>query len=163
MSDFEEIARWSLIRKWLSERIAAARRDDVAPQILPVGTRIPVTLDGELAGTVSIPKPRVTVSITDPGKFLAWVADRRPDEVETVRQVRASFTEAMRREVREHGGWMNRETGEVEPVPGMEAEQGTPTVSVSLAVEAEYAIARAWRNGDIDPGTLLALPGGSDD
>ena len=160
MSNWEELARWSVVRKWLAERLAVARREDPAAHTLPVGTRLPVKLDGELAGMVSIPKPRVTVSVTDAGKFLRWVEEHRPDEIETVRVVRQSYADAIRRSVRERGGWLNPETGEIEDVPGLEADQGSPTVTVSLTAEADDVIARAWRNGEISPASVLPLEAG---
>ena len=165
MSTEFDAARLLLIAKWLTERIVAARREELEPaavRALPVGSRIPVVLDGVSAGAVSRPKPTVRVSVTNPLKFLAWTEEHRPGEVETVRQVRQSFTDAVKRSVKEHGGWLDQATGEVTPVPGVEAAEGDPSVRVELAPEAEAAIAAAWRAGLIDLGAVLALPAGGE-
>lgn len=156
-------ARLLVIAKWLTERIVGARRSDLEPaarEVLPVGSRIPVMLDGVLAGTVSRPKPTTRSSVTNEARFRAWVEENRPDQMETVRQVRSSFTDVVRKSVKEHGGIVDPQTGEVIPVPGVEASEGDPVVRVELTSDAEAAIAAAWRNGDIDLGSVLALPAG---
>jgi hypothetical protein len=164
MTEFAQ-ARLLLIAKWLTERIVAARKDDLEPQAvtaLPVGSRIPVELGGTVAGVVSRPRPTAGATIRNPAKFLAWVEEHRPGEVETVRQVRQSFADAVKRSVKERGGWLDPATGEVIHVPGVEQTEGNPVVRVELASGAEEAIAAAWRAGDIDVGAVLALPAGDD-
>ena len=161
----EEAAQAVLVAKWLTERIVAGRRDELEPvavDALPEGTRIPVMLGGLKAGTVSRPKTTSGATIRQPLKFLAWVRENRPGEVETVEQVRQSFSDAVRRSVREHGGWLNPDTGECEPVPGVEQTQGDPIIRVEFGPDAEAAIARAWRSGGISLDTVLALPSGGD-
>jgi hypothetical protein len=158
-------ARFLLVAKWLTERLIGARRDELEPaavRALPVGSRIPVVLDGVTAGTVSRAKPAVRVSVTNPLKFLAWTEEHRPGEVEVVRQVRQSFADAVKRSVKEHGGWLDTATGEVTPVPGVEVSEGDPSVRVELASGAEAAIAAAWRSGQINLAEVLALPAGGD-
>ena len=160
MSEFDA-ARDLLVAKWLTERLIAGRREELEPQAvraLPEGTRIPVVLGGANAGTVSRPKTATGATVKHPLKFLAWVREYRPGEIETVEQVRQSFADAVRKSVKEHGGWLDPATGEVIPVPGIEQTEGSPVVRVELAPDAEAAIARAWRSGAISLDTVLALP-----
>jgi hypothetical protein len=163
-AEFEQ-ARLLVIAKWLTERIVGARRGELEPgavRALPVSSRIPVVLDGVTAGIVSRPRPTVRASITNQLKFLAWVEEHCPDQMETIRQVRPSYADTVRKSVKEHGGLVDAETGEVIPVPGVEASEGDPVIRVELTKEAEAAIAAAWRNGDIDLSAVLALPAGGD-
>jgi hypothetical protein len=156
-------ARALLIARWLADRITTARRDNLEPAALtalPVGTRIPVELGGLQAGTVSRPRPPVRAVIKDQAAFTQWAVREHPGEVELVPVVRQSFTDAVKRQVRDHGGLLDKTTGEITPVPGMERAEGDPVVRVELGDGADAAVQLAWGDGDIWLGDVLALPPG---
>lgn len=160
------IALHLVLVKYLSDRLAEVRRDDLGPkatEALPETMRVPVMLGGRAAGTVSMPRPSVRVSVTNAAKFRAWVEEHRPGEIEVIRSVRPSFAEAVRKSVREHGGWLDKTSGEVTPVPGVEASAGDPSVRVELADDAGEVIGAAYRAGLLDLGSVLALPSGDGD
>jgi hypothetical protein len=138
-------------------KAAQARTISEAIGAYPVGTRLPVEIDGRKVGTVSRPAESVLVSVTNPAAFLAWVRATRPEEVVDEPVVRESFTEAVRRSVRAHGGWLNTATGEIETVPGMERKTGNPKVSVELEPDAGDVVMQAWRDGTLSVPAMLAI------
>ena len=84
--------------------------------------------------------------------------DNHPTEI--VPSVRGSFTDLVLRSVRERGGWLDKSTGELTDVPGVERSFGDPYPKVDLEDGAGDVIGAAWRGGLIDIGHMLALEGG---
>lgn len=119
---------------------------------LPDGTDVATVT---LAGTSAAPK------VTDPVKYLAWVQENRPGEVEPV--VRKSYTDALLASMKETGEPVDPETGEV--VPGVEFRSGTGYLSVTFGragAGGRERIKQAWQNRDLDLAGLIALPAGSE-
>lgn len=146
--------------KFLSDKLTAARKEDLGPQVtstLPVGTRLPVMVGGEHIGWLSIPQPRTTASVVNDARFLAWVKENFPTEIVTVEQVRESFAKNVLESVKAHGGWRTKNDTVID-VPGVTVSQGDPYPKVDLAEGAGEAIGKAWRGGQIDLGQMLALP-----
>lgn len=168
MSGLSLAERLALVQ-FLTQMLASARADDLGPRAgaeMAAGERYAAKFGGTApAAWVSMPKPSARASVTSQAAFLAWCEERFPSEVETVRQVRPSFAAKMRQLVKERGGWINKDTGELIPVPGIEASEGEPAVRVELTEDAARIIGAAWAAGDIALGEVLALPapGGRED
>lgn len=161
MSDPMALARMLAVVSYLSGTLAAARKNELGPEAaaaIPVGSRLPVMLAGRNAGFVSVPKPAARPVVADEPRFRAWVKANRPDEIVITEQVRDSFTSAVLASVKARGGLLDKEAGEVIPVPGVEIKQSDPSPRVELEDDAAELIGAAWRSGELDLGTLLALP-----
>lgn len=88
-------------------------------------------------GQVWLTDPSPAWKVTNRAVFNAWVTEYHPDQIETITSVYASFEKSLR----DVGGYINPETGEVEPVPGMEIVPGVSTLTVKADPEAEQVIA----------------------
>ena len=118
--------------------------------------------DGTEVATVSRAGGAESPKVTDPDKFLAWVAENRPGEI--VQSVRDSYTDALLAAMRKTGEPVDPETGEV--VPGVEFRAGAEYLAVRFAsgpVDGRERIKQAWRDRELDLAGLLALPGGEPD
>lgn len=160
-----ELAATLAVLKYLVDTQIAGRQAQVSTQALgmmPPTTRLPVTIGGQVVASVSVPNPARRCKVTNPAKYLTWVQETRPEEVYDVPTIRQTFDTAVKASVKDHGGWLNKETGEYEPVPGLEQMVGDPYVKVELDSSAGDAIGQAWRDGLIDLRTVLALPAGGE-
>ena len=149
--------------KYITDHLAAVRKTDLAPGVvaaLAPGARLPIKIGDTLVGWLSIPKPSRKAAIVNEAKFLTWVQDNHPTEI--VPSVRGSFTDLVLRSVRERGGWLDKSTGELTDVPGVERSFGDPYPKVDLEDGAGDVIGAAWRGGLIDIGHMLALEGGGE-
>ena len=147
--------------KYLTGILAALRDGDLNPAVVSEGEpgeRLPVKFAGRLAGWVSIPKPAQRVKVTHEARLLAWVKEHQPWQVETIERVRPEHVRILADAMKKHGGWVDVDTGEKIPVPGMEVVPGDPVPRVELNEDAGDLIGRAWRAGDIDLTSVLALP-----
>jgi hypothetical protein len=147
------------LASFLSKHIEDFRKKDLGAQAareMTPGERLAVKFGGRLAAWVSMPQPAVRASVKDKAAFLAWAEKKLPGEVETVRQVREA-TQRQLMDAAKAGGWINPETGEREPIPGVEVSEGDPAPRVELDDQAAEAIGTAWRAGDIDLSGLLAI------
>ena len=165
-ADLFGMATTLAVLKYLAETQIAGQRavvSDEALKAMPATTRLPVMLGGELIASVSVPNPSKRCKVTNAAKFLAWVQENRPDEVEDIPTIRTSYADAVKRSVAEHGGLLDKESGVVTPVPGLEAYTGDPYIRIELEDGAGAAIGRAHRDGGLDLSTMLALPAGETD
>lgn len=164
MSDPYALARTLLVFKVLTDRMNELRRGDLmdeAAKVMPPGTRLPVLVGDEHAGWVQMPKPTTSVTVTDESALRAFVTERFPTEVETVTRVRPAFLEALKRAARDHNGWVDRDSGEVTPIPGIKVEAGTPSPRTSPGPDAYQAVLAAARRGELgNVAGLLELPAG---
>ena len=149
--------------KYVTDHLSAARTNDLSPQVIATlapGARLPVKVGDELIGWVSIPQPRKTAEVVSEAKFRAWVEETHPTEIVTDPRVRPSFEALVKQSVKDRGGYLNRATGELADVPGVERAVGDPYVKVDLEDRAGDIIAAAWRDGSINIGEMLALEAG---
>lgn len=124
------------------------------------GTRqIKATLsDGTVVAKISLSEPKPIAVVEDEDKFLAWVREHHPGEVERrfITTVRPAFRDQLLTHMAKAGAAevVDTETGVVEAVPGVELH--TPRErSHSLRFEkgGREALAAAWRSG------ALPIPG----
>lgn len=90
--------------------------------------------DDEKLGTISLKQGVWSAEVTDEAAFVAWVAERYPDEVETVRVVRPAFAGKLRDEAKRATAPVVPDTGE--RIPGLVVEQGKPYVSTTPTAAA---------------------------
>lgn len=152
--------------KFLTELLAGRRKTVLLPEAdetFTPGERFAVRFGGQVAAWVSMPRASAwSAAIKDEPKFRAWVKANRPDEIVTVEQVRESYANAVKESVREHGGLLDKETGDVITVPGIEVTPGHSVPRVDLEGCAEEVIGAAWVRGEIDLTPMLALPAGGE-
>jgi len=178
-----------LLVKYLTERLAVVRKDDLLPQAaaeMPSGSRIPVMFAGQHAGWASMPQPtRKSAFVADGKALLAWAEKHHPGKVAGTET--AIVTDEVLAVLREHlpgaivrkrqvdpqwvadilaalkgGGYYVTADGEkLTEVPGVTVpESDPPSPRVELADGAGPVIGAAWQAGDIPVAELLALPVG---
>lgn len=161
------LARTLLLIKVFTDEMNRRRKADLAPvasDLMPAGTRLPVLIDGKQAGWVSMPKPSTRASVTDEKKLQAFVEERFPSEIETVKRVRPKFVELLKKAAKDHDGWLNVDSGEVIPIPGVSVETGEASPRTESADDAFQIIADAWAGGTLtEIRQILALPAGSEE
>jgi hypothetical protein len=113
---------------------------------------------GQQIGWMSVVAGRKTATVTGEAAFLAWAREHHPTEVVTVEIVRPSFAANVLAAVKDKGGWLDKETGEVVPVPGVTEGEGDPYPKVDPFDTAGEIIGEAWRAGKVDLPGVLALP-----
>jgi hypothetical protein len=165
--DAYSLARSLLLIKVFTDEMNRRRRTDLAPianDLMPAGTRLPVLIDGKQVGWVSMPKPSTRASVTDETKLQRFVEERFPSEIETVKRVRPKFVELLKTAAKDHDGWLNADSGEVIPIPGISVEMGTASPRTESADDAFRIVAEAMAGGALDEvRQLLALPAGGED
>ena len=99
-------------------------------------------------------------NITDEAAYLAWVQRVHPDQIETVVRVKPDFTDRAKSVARKLGAPVDPATGE--EIPGLAVTTGEPYPKVTPVDDAEQAIARAWKAGELADlvGGLLAIEPG---
>lgn len=99
------------------------------------GDRVHARIDGVDVATVSVtdPKPRETITITDPKAFTTWVQEEHPEAIVTT--VADWFSDARNLAA------MIAAEGEVPPGVEVEERTGPPTVQVRLNAEQEANLA----------------------
>ena len=115
--------------------------------------------DGTGVATLTRAGGKTAPRITSPAKFLAWVQEAHPAEVEPV--VRDGYRTSLLAAMAKAGRPVDPATGEA--VPGVEMATGSPYVSVKFAsgdVPGRELVRRAWRDGAISLPSLLELPVG---
>lgn len=125
----------AVLKKKLAE-LEAELRHDAACGLDP-GDKKHAKIGDHRIGQVWLTDPEPSWRVTDSARFAEWVAENAPDEIVTVTSVRASFEKA----IRDQGGYINPETGEVEEVPGLALVKGSPTLTVKADAGAEQVIA----------------------
>jgi hypothetical protein len=132
--------------------VAEAVKAEVKNRLVP-GEHVTATLaDGTRIGKVTLTEVPRTADIVDERALIDWLLEHRPDEV--VPQVRPSFLEHLRRQVKEHGHAFDETTGEV--IPGIELGEGTPGFRPAPSEEGR-ALVKARLN-ELLAGGLLELP-----
>jgi len=174
--------------KWLTDRLAEVRRDDMLPQAadeMPSGSRLPVMFGGQHAGFVTMPEPSQGAAyVSDAAKLLAWAERHHPDKVEPTeevvvdedliahlaehypsalrkgRRVRPSWVGDLKSALKDPGYYDTAQGERITGVPGITLPSAVPPVPhVSLDKKtATGIIAAAWRDGLIPADDLLAIP-----
>lgn len=122
-------------------------KDSARADMLP-GDRLGVPLpNGERFATVSLVKGATTANVTDEDAFFDWVAENRPDQIETVTRVRPGFAQAVTDQAKKDGAAVDKTTGET--IPGVTLGQGEPHPKVDLVDGAHELVAEAWRDGSL--------------
>lgn len=165
--DAYSLARTLLLIKVFTDEMNRRRRADLAPiasDLMPAGTRLPVLIDGKQAGWVSMPKPSTRASVSDEKKLQAFVEERFPSEIETVKRIRPKFVELLKASAKDHDGWLNADSGEVIPIPGIKVEMGELSPRTESADDAFRIVAEAMAGGVLgEVKQLLALPAGGEE
>ena len=150
------------LAQFFAVHFAAARKGPLngeALEEMTVGERLAATFGGRVAAWVSLPKPAVRATVTEPRVFLAWMKQHFPAGVETIQQVRPETQKAFLEQAKASDGkWLNEETGEYVVIDGITVGVGDPSPRVELTPDAAEVIGVAWRAGDIDLGPMLSLP-----
>jgi hypothetical protein len=181
------IAQKLALTKWLTDRLAALRKDDLLPEAqaeLVAGERAAVKFGGDVAAWISMPQPTTTVSVTDEGKLLAWAQENAPHAVETVTEVAVTgelirylrqnapeflaerqrvapdWAEDAKTGLKAKGFYVTWQGEKVPEVPGITVSSGESVPRVTLTSDASLVIGRAWQNGDIGLSGLMELPAG---
>lgn len=156
MSDMKGAARSAMAAQLLSSVIAAEYKPvkaDLLGEMVDAGVeRVGVTSDdGAKLGSVSVTPGRTSARVVDDRAFLAWVADRYPQEV--VQMVRESFTRMILEAAAAADAPVDVKTGEV--LPGVEIVSGEPYLTVRPNADAKVRM----RETLLASG-LLQLPAG---
>ena len=131
----------------IAERLQAAKAE-AAAGFRDTGTTqsVPVLSDGTKVATVSLAgEGSPSASVTDPGKFLAWVQETHPGETEVI--VREGYRKKLLDFAKAEGRAVDPATGE--EVPGITVGQSRGYVSVRLKAGGQDAIVSAWRSGEL--------------
>jgi hypothetical protein len=96
--------------------------------------------DGVRLGKFTKTRGRLTPTITDERKFLQWVQDRYPDEIEQT--IRPAFRTKILDTAKKHGEAVDLSTGEV--VPGIELRHGDPYISFRSEPGYQEVVAERW-------------------
>lgn len=110
--------------------------------------------DGTRVAKVALVDGRVSAQVADEDDFTAWVADRYPDQVQTVTTVKAAFRQRLLTDAADRGQPVDAETGEV--IPGIGIRKGAPYVSTSSL--QRDVIVEAWRHRQINPLDYVDVP-----
>lgn len=155
-----ELATPLVVHKVLMDRIAASRKALTAAVLgtSDAGDRKTAKLpDGQVIGAVSIAHGKQTPQVVDSAALKDWVQQHHPTEVITESHVRSSFLAVVLKAVKDEGGWLNKATGEVQPVPGVQVKLGDDYTVVTPVDDADALIEQSWRNGDIDIRATLQI------
>lgn len=181
------VQRMALV-KWLTERLAKVRADDLLPLAdaeMPSGSRLPVMFGGRHAGFVTMPEPtRPSAYVSDAAKLLAWAEKHHPAKVEPVvdvvvdddliaflgehypsalresRRVQPQWVSDLQAALRDPGHYVTAQGEKLTEVPGITVPDAKPPVpTVNLDKKtAGEIIEAAWRAGLIQANDLMALP-----
>ena len=130
-----------------------------AQAAMATGDRLNPSIGDTRLAAVTKTKPRVTASVTDPVRFAAWCAEHHPTEVQTTTVVRDGWVNAVLGASRTAGEPCAPD-GTLD-VPGIRVSVGDPGLTVRLTDEAQDAVERLWRAGQISlDGNVIELPEG---
>lgn len=137
MSDMQDLARRAMAAKTISDQIKAIG-DDAKGDLLGLmaehgSERVRVTDgNGDDFGTVTLVPGRIGARITDPAAFLAWVAERYPEQI--IQTVNPAFAERLLATAARKGDPVDDE-GEL--VPGVTVGQGSGYLTVRPTTAAK--------------------------
>jgi len=140
------------VLKVLRERLAAAKKvaDAEIVETWSVKDRSAAVLpDGTSLGSITLAKGRTSARLVDDEKYLEWVLENHPEEIEQVQitRVNPGFTERLLNFARQTGDCINPATGE--PVPGISVEEGEPYAVSRLVADADELVTKAWQDGSL--------------
>lgn len=168
--DMQQLALESAALKALGDAISERQKEVRAAMQEALETsgasRVEAALpDGTTVATISMTSPKPAAVVTDPEKFLAWVRGHSPHNVVSrlVTEVRPAYVTALLAEMTAAGTAevADRETGVVEPVPGVEIRATRSRGhSVRPVDGGREAIAEAWRTGALAHLPLPQITGG---
>ena len=134
----DEARARAAVAQWLTrtarEGMASAKKAIL--EHMGPGDRVHARIDGADVATVSVtdPKPRETITITDPIAFLAWTQREHPDAI--IYSVADWFSNP-----RTLAALISAQ-GEIPPGVTVEEHAGSPTVQVRLSATQERNLAR---------------------
>jgi hypothetical protein len=134
------IAAIKIIKDHLT-KLDRESRDELADMMEP-GDAIGARLDGLKLGKVSMREGSLSASIADPGAFLAWVKDDRPDEIQVTESVRELHVKNCLERAKE---------GEI--IPGIDLRESAPTLALTGVAKNAYGdVLAAVRSGVLEIG-----------
>lgn len=144
-----DVALALVVLKVLGEQVktgeSAAKRE-VAGDALPGDRTTAVLPDGTPVGTVGQAKGRTLARVTDREKFVAFVQEAYPTEVEMVPTVRPAFEKRLLDACKANQAPVDANGVEV---PGVEVGVGDPYTTVKLAAGAHELVAAAYQSGQL--------------
>ncbi|MBG0818710.1 hypothetical protein [Planomonospora sp. ID82291] len=153
-------------RDQMTKAALVATRPDGRP-VMGVGDRMGAYAGGRKFGDVSIPSPRLSITIIDPDRFAAWaLAEGFATEVETVQRVRPGFFNALKKVAETSGAaradlkLVHPRTGALIEVPGVQVSVAASTPTFTPAADAEQVLAEAHQRGALAAlfGRVVAMP-----
>lgn len=145
----DQIAALTVLQKRVKAELDA-RRDDWAKGAR-INQRDAAMVGEESLGTVSLGKPRVTLTVNDKDALIEWAMRERPELLSYDPHIAAADMDRLKKEV----DVMLAETGELPP--GFELKTGDPVTTVRLAKDADQVIQEAVNSGTITWDTVLAV------
>ncbi len=152
----------AVLRKQLTEHENALRltlRAQLLPGDRQQGAVMPLSLDAApgLVGYALLTVGSQSWRVTKPAELLEWAKEATPGEVVVREEVRPAFLTVLLSDCKEHGGWLNKATGQVVDVPGIECKTGDPVLQVKPNADAHRLITEAWVSGALTWDDLLAI------
>jgi hypothetical protein len=146
MSDLQRLSRDVIGAKVFAEALASmgkASKADLLEQAQEAGAeRIRVRDSaGQDVGAVVLCAGATTATVVDEAAFTAWVAQRYPEKIITVRAVRDGFARQLLDAAAKVGDPVDVAGGNGEVIPGVKVTQAEPYLQARPTVEA-YARAR---------------------
>lgn len=141
MTDRKELAAKAIAQAQILKMMRAAHdetRAELAELFTDPGEREVGKLLDHHIGTAALERGRETWQIVDEDLFLDWVKTNYVDEV--VESVRPSFAAAVLARCKRDGGYVDWETGAVEPPPGVRQRTSTSTLVVRTEKHAGWVI-----------------------
>lgn len=156
-----ELAMPLVLARVLRDRIIAAATELSAEALTSsdAGDRKVAKIGEQEIGGVTVAHGKRSAYVADVDAVLSWVTEHHPDEVEVIytSQVRPVFLAAILRTVTRDGGWLNKQTGEIIPVDGVEISAGSPYLIVKPNDDAQKVVEEAWQSGRIDLRAALEM------
>lgn len=159
-----DLATPLLVHKVLTERMAQVRKGITSAALgqSDAGDRKTAKLpSGDVIGAVSVAHGKRTPQVVDVEKLTSWISEHRPGEVEVIYEtrVRPAFLAVLLKAAKDDGGWLDKDTGEVHPIPGVEIKAGDDYLVITAVDGADALVEQAWRDGDIDIRAALRIEG----
>lgn len=159
----------AVLKDMLAEADAHVRAE-LTKQMLPGDRQTAVVSPdghGHVVGSVTRkkmePGGQVTAAVTDLDALVRWCTLYAPDEIQTIVTVRPAFQKLLLDFVR-HGGWPDRNTGEVIDVDGIQTTQSGPSgggLMVTKTDDGPALIRAEIAAGRLTFADVLALPAGT--
>ena len=160
MTNREELANRVIALRALRELITAEEaslRVELAEHFTLPGQREVGVINGHPAGNVQLIKGTSSWTIDNYDAWLAWVEKHHPDEIETTKGVRSSFTNAVMAKLRRGDPIVDEATGELIVPDGIAPKSSQPSLRVTPTKDAPVILLQAM--GDLAVVLGLAVAG----